>query len=303
MRKEMRATAEAKGRRGDVAEAMVDADLEVPGLDEKGKLLTLDGRQAIAWGIAELEAQDVDDLVAKLGVEQATIQRPELSWAEQLARFLSDPIFSGILMTLGMLGILIELYSPGHGVALGFGLVCLGLFFFGHHVVKLAGWEEIGLFVVGVTLVGVEVFVPGHVLPGVVGALCIVGSLVFALVNLEAVPVEVAWRAGWLTRALAIVMGSVLATALCGWGLVKLLPRTPFGRPLVLEATLPPGPALLPAPGQTGRADTPLRPSGKVIVDGRRLDAVAEVGFLEAGTAIRVVRSEAGRVVVRAERS
>src|SRR5262245_34344511 len=112
MRKEMRATAEAKGRSGAIAEAMVDADLEVPGLDEKGKLLTLGGQEALAWGIAELEAASAADLLAKLGLAHATLRRPTISWAEQIVRFLSDPVFAGILMTLGMLGILIELWSP-----------------------------------------------------------------------------------------------------------------------------------------------------------------------------------------------
>jgi membrane-bound serine protease (ClpP class) len=98
-------------------------------------------------------------------------------------------------------------------------------------------------------------------------------------------------------------MGSVLATAVVGWGIMKLLPKTSFGRPLVLETTLPAGRGDGDSlEGQSGEAATPLRPAGKVIVGGRRLDAVAEVGFVEAGARIRVVRAEAGRVVVREDK-
>ncbi|WP_159397520.1 NfeD family protein [Sorangium cellulosum] len=310
MRKEMRATAEAKGRRGDIAEAMVDADVEVPGLDEKGKLLTLDGAQALAWGFAEVQAGSEAELFRALGrAPPGEIARPRPSVAEELARFLSDPAFAGILMTLGMLGVLLELYSPGHGVSLAVGFTCLALFFFGHHVVKLAGWEEIALFVAGAVLIAVEIFVPGHVAPGVAGALCVAGALILALIDLERVPVDVAWHAGWLPRALASVSVSLAATAALAVVAARLAPRTRLGRRLVLDAAIrgvavgaPSGGAAAPASrvGQIGAAATDLRPSGKVVLDGRRVEALSELGYVEAGTRVRVIRADAGRVVVRA---
>jgi membrane-bound serine protease (ClpP class) len=306
MRKEMRSTAEAKGRRGDIAEAMVDADVEVPGLDEKGKLLTLDGAQAIAWGVAEVEARDEAALFRALGrAEPDRIERPHLSWAEILARWLSDPVLSGLLMTLGMLGIGIELYSPGHGVSLAIGLSCLALFFFGHHVARLAGWEEIVLFLVGAGLIGFEVFVPGHIVPGILGGICVFASLLMAVVNLDHIPIDVAWDAGWLPRGMATVFGSVVATAVLGSGAVRLLPKTRFGRPLVLEAAITavaPGrdaAAAAPLAGRVGTAATDLRPAGKVLLDGRRLEATAERGYIEAGARVRVIRGDGGRLVVR----
>ena len=242
MRSEMRATALAKGRRGDIAEAMVDTDAPVAGLTEKGKLLTLDGGQAVAWGIAEVQAADEPELFRALDrAPPPAISRPRISWAEDLARLLSDSTVSSILMTLGMLGILIELWSPGHGAALAAGLCCLGLFFFGHHIAMLAGWEAIVMFVIGLALVGFEVFVPGHVLPGVFGVLLIVAALVLAFINLDAVPLGVAWRAGWLPDALGSVFGSLGATALLGWIISRLLPRTAFGRKLVLDTRLSSG--------------------------------------------------------------
>ncbi len=308
MRSEMRATAEAKGRSGAIAEAMVDADAVVEGLDEKsekGKLLTLDGEQALAWGIAELRAADEPALWKALGVEPARIERPALSWAERLARVLSDPAIAGLLMTLGMLGVLIELYSPGHMIALGAGLTCLGLFFFGHYVVLLAGWEEILLFVIGAGLLAFEVLVPGHIVPGIVGVIVIITSLIMAMVNLDAIPLGVAWREGWITRALASVFGSVLLTAGASLAVMKLLPHTRFGRPLVLETTLAPGASLATAaladlaPGQRGSAATALRPAGKAMLAGRRVDVVLESGYAAVGSTVQVVRVDSGRVTVR----
>lgn len=242
MRSEMRATALAKGRRGDIAEAMVDTDAPVAGLTEKGKLLTLDGNQAVAWAIADVQAADEPQLFRALDrPPPPAISRPRISWAEDLARLLSDSTVSSILMTLGMLGILIELWSPGHGAALCAGLCCLGLFFFGHHIAMLAGWETIVMFVVGLGLVAFEVLVPGHVVPGVIGVLLIVAALVLAFINLDAVPIGVAWRAGWLPDALGSVFGSLGATVLIGWVIIRLLPRTAFGRALVLDTRLSSG--------------------------------------------------------------
>src|SRR5262249_1710127 len=140
-----------------------------------------------------------------------------------------------------MLGILMELWSPGHGAALLAGLCCLGLFFFGHHIAMLAGWEAIVVFAAGVALVAFEIFVPGHILPGVIGALLIVGALGRAFLALDAVPIGVAWRAGWLPEAISAVFGSLAATVVVGWGIVRLLPKTAVGRALVLDARLPRG--------------------------------------------------------------
>ncbi|WP_437477575.1 NfeD family protein [Sorangium sp. So ce1014] len=313
MRKEMRATAEAKGRRGDIAEAMVDADAEVPGLDEKGKLLTLDGAQALAWGVAEVQAGSEAELFGALGrPPPGEIARPRPSFAEELARFLSDPTLSGILMTLGMLGILLELYAPGHGVSLAVGLSCLALFFFGHHVVKLAGWEEIALFVAGAILIAVEILAPGHVVPGVVGAGCVALALLLALLDLERVPLDIAWHAGWLPRALATASVSLAATAALAVVAARVAPRTRLGRRLVLDTAIravategPSGSSAAPASlasavGRVVTADTDLRPSGKVSLDGRRVEALSELGYVEAGARVRVIRADAGRLVVRA---
>jgi membrane-bound serine protease (ClpP class) len=210
-------------------------------------------------------------------------------------------------MTLGMLGVLLELYSPGHGVPLIVGLSCLALFFFGHHVARLAGWEEMVLFGVGAALIAVEVFAPGHIFPAVIGSLLIVAALIMAVVNLDRIPAEVAWDAGWLPRAVATVFGSIAATAALAAGAGRLLPRTRIGRRLILDAAIravatPPAAGAddeASLAGQVGSAATDLRPSGKVTLGGRRVDAVAERGYIDAGARVRVVRAGAGRIVVR----
>ncbi|MEK6608050.1 MAG: NfeD family protein, partial [Myxococcota bacterium] len=303
MRKEMKATAEAKGRRSDIAEAMVDSDVEIEGINKKGKVLTLTTDEAVKHGIAAYQVGTLVELQEKLGVAGRAPEHAAVNWAERVARALTNPVVSSLLMTVGFLGLLIELYTGGHGFALLASLVCLGLFFFGHMVVRLAGWEEIALFAAGAILLGVEIFViPGFGLTGALGILAIVASLVMALVDLGPIPLDVSWASGILVRAVAQVMWAIVLTTALGVAAARVLPRTPIGRRLVLAAastgrasTLEADPLL----AQDGVAATDLRPGGMVLVGGQRLDAVSDGPFIEKGTAIKVLRVEGGHVVVR----
>jgi membrane-bound serine protease (ClpP class) len=305
MRKEMKATAEAKGRRGDLAEAMVDGDVEIEGINKKGKVLTLTTDEATKHGFSDHTAADLDALLDHVGLPGRKPEKPAITWAERVARFLTDPTVSSLLMAIGMLGILIELYTGGHGIGLIAGVVCLGLFFFGHHVVNLAGWEEIGLFVVGATLVVVEIFViPGFGVAGVAGAVCMILALILAMGEIPKMPFDVYWSLGHLWSALARVMGAVIVTVAAGVVLARYAPRTPIGRRVLLAEASAAG-ASLPEEavgvgvGSAGVAATDLRPAGKALIDGRRIDVVSEGGFIERSSPVRVVAVEGARVVVR----
>src|SRR5262249_48453886 len=199
-RKEMKSTAEAKGRRGDIAEAMVDQSVVIDGLDSKDTTLTLTTTEALKYKIAACEATSLEAVCGKLTRPPPTM-KPGLNWAERLARVLSDSAISSLLMTLGMLGILIELWAPGHALAGTLGVLCLLAFFFGHYVVHLAGLEEMLLFAGGVLLVVVELaFFPGHGAVAVVGGGLILAALLVALLNMKPVPIEVSVSLGWVPR-------------------------------------------------------------------------------------------------------
>lgn len=310
MRKEMRATAEARGRNGDLAEAMVDADIAVPGLSEEGKLLTLDGKQALAWGVASFEAATRDELIAKLGYGEGAREyqtdEVEWSWAERIAAFLTGSVLSGLLMSLGMLGLIIGLWTGGNPIPLVIGATSLTLFFFGHHIVSLAGVEEIVLCVIGVALLIYEVVVPGHILPGIVGVLAIVAALAMGLVDFQHVPLSVQWEEGWILRALATVFGAIAATAVMAIGIFQVLPQTGFGRRLLLQtaidarATDAADRVNRGVVGEFGVVVSDLRPSGKVKIGNKRYEAVAEHGYLAAGDRIEARATRGFSLVVRA---
>jgi membrane-bound serine protease (ClpP class) len=308
MRTEMRTTAETRGRRGDVAEAMVDRDVEIEGVVEKGKVLTLSTEEALKLKIADHEAKNLEEALEVLGLSGARVVETEPNWAEVIARVVSEPTISSLLLSIGFLGIMLELYQPGWGLPGSLGLVCLGTFFFGHHVAQLAGWEELLIFGIGATLLLVEVFViPGFGVTGIAGIALMMVSVVLSLLALD---FQISWELGFVNRALVVLSTSVILTVVIGYFLIRLIPATGATRRLVL------GQALTVAEGFTshdvaeqesfplgtmGEAATDLRPAGKIRIGKKKLDAVSEGDFIAAGTRVKIVQWRSGTAVVRDE--
>jgi membrane-bound serine protease (ClpP class) len=302
MRAEMRATAEANGRRGDIAEAMVDAEVVIDGIVEAGKLLTLDTDQALKMGMADAKAADLEAVMSLLTLENPEFVEAELNWGEEIARWLTEPTVSGLLLSVGMLGLMVAFYTRSVGAFTIVGFISLALFFGGHAVVHLVGWEEGLLFVAGVILVIVEVFfIPGIGVPGVLGLICIISALVLALIG---IPIDVSFKTGVLADAMTRVLLSLLGAFVLAVVFMRLLSKTAMGRNLVLEDAET---GFLSAPGasdlvgQVGEALTDLRPTGKVIIDGERYEATSEREFIAHGSRVRVIGKEGPALVVRPE--
>ena len=158
MRKEFRATAEQRNRPALIAEAMVDADVEIPDIIQKGKLLTLTTKEALDVKLADFQANTLEAVLQSLELDGADIRYASETWAETLVRFLTHPVVSSLLMTLGIMGIIVEIRVPGFGLPGLIGLGSLGLFFWGHTLVRLAGVEEFLLVALGLILVSMEIF-------------------------------------------------------------------------------------------------------------------------------------------------
>jgi len=300
VRTEFRATAERRGRPADVAEAMVDADVAIDGLIEADKLLTLTAADAIRLGVADHLAEDLDAVLAAVELADATIEPVTGTWAETVVRGLTNPIVSSVLMSLGLLGLLMEIRTPGFGVPGMIGVAALGSLFWGHWIVQLAGWEEVLLLIAGVVLLVVEAFViPGFGIAGGLGIAAIVAALGLTVVGEGA-------TASAVVRGLGRAAFSILVALMGAIVLLRYLPKTPFGRRLILETseTAAEGYRSPPADdrewlGRSGSAASPLRPSGVADIDGRRVDVVSDGNFIEAGAPVVVTRVDGNRVVVR----
>ncbi|MEX2182083.1 MAG: NfeD family protein [Gemmatimonadaceae bacterium] len=300
VRKEFRATADTRNRSPEIAEAMVDADVEIAGLIDKGKLLTLTTEEALKHGIADHVANDLDALLAYLELTGAEVRTKTPNWGERFVRLLTHPIVASLLLSAAMIGILIEIRTPGFGFPGALGLASLVLVLGGHWVVQLVGWEEILLVIVGLGLIGLEVFViPGFGIAGVGGIAAVVAGLALGLVG-----------HGATIQAVLGALGRISISMLMGLALTLLifrsLARTPVTRRLVLESALAagggddvpsaPSGALL---GRTGIARTPLRPAGIAEIDGERMDVVSNGEMIDAGTTVVVSRLDGNRIVVR----
>jgi len=303
VRKEFGATAERRGRPTRFAEAMVDADVEIDGVVAKGKLLTLTTDEAIEHRIADHVADSLEAALEAAGVGGATLHTVQATWAEDFVRFLTNPVVSSLLMSLGVLGLLVEIRTPGFGVPGLVGGLSLALFLWGHWIVQLAGWEEGLLLVVGALLIAVEVLViPGFGIAGLAGLVCLVAGLGMTLVG-EGATVAV------IVRALGRVAVSLLLAMGAGLLLIRALPRLPFGRQLVLETGMSAEQGYASAPvsdrrwlGSRGVTLSPLRPAGLATFDGERVDVVSDGDFVPAGAGIEVVRVTGNRIVVRETR-
>jgi membrane-bound serine protease (ClpP class) len=304
VRKEFRATAESRKKPPLIAEAMVDSDVEIPGLIAKGKLLTLTTEEAIKHKVADFRADSIEKLLAQLGLENAELRRASPNWAENLVRILTHPITSSLLITIGMLGIILELRTPGFGVPGALGIASLALFFWGHWLVQLAGWEELLLVGSGIFLLALEIFVvPGFGITGILGIAATLGGLSLSLVGAGAT-----WE--FMLKAVGQVVFSLLAALIVSLFTLKYLPRLPFGRQLILDTELPTGEGFVSAPqsdltwqGKTGRAVSPLRPAGIADIENQRVDVVSDGEFIETGAPIIVSRVDGNRIVVRRHQS
>jgi len=310
VRKAFASTAEARGRDPAIAEAMVDSSVEIQGLTESGKLLTLTTVEALEWGYADGTADNLTDLLQKLGLAGQEVIQTAPSPAEVLVRFLTNSVVSSLLISLGFLGLIFEIMTAGWGIGGTVGVVCLGLFFFGHVLAGLAGWEGITLVIVGLILIAVEIFViPGFGVAGILGILAFLGGLYMSMVG-DFSSGQQLIRAGYILAASLLVM--LVGT----WLLLNYLPHKRSFRGLfLLESVAAVGrPAKQgqegedqPEPreeyslvGSRGVALTPLRPSGIAWIGGRRIDVVTEGDWIEAGAPVEVIMDTGYRRVVQA---
>lgn len=311
----VRAFSDQRPMRAQVIKAMMDPEFEFKIGDEiikpKGELLSLTAQEAVkTYGdpaqalLGAGIAQNLDGLLDTLyGHGNHTVTYLEITWSERLAQYIT--MITPILLGLGMLCLFIEFKTPGFGIFGIFGIsgiVLLGVVFFGQFAAGLSGHEPALIFLVGLALLAVEVFFfPGTVLPAITGAALMLGSLVWAMLDLwPGEPVSLSGDV--LLRPLANVMAGILLAVLLFLGILKFLPKGGPWSGMILESAVggEPGeirplnaggvqaPDAATLVGRTGVAATALFPSGQVTLDGRRYEAKLAVGFAEAGTPVKV---------------
>jgi membrane-bound serine protease (ClpP class) len=288
---EMLAAAELNDRNPLYAEAMVDPDIEIPELHlKKEQLLTLTASEALKVGYAEKIAEDRQELLAFLNLEDAKIQDSEPTFADKIARFVTNPVVVPILLSLGSLGLVLELYTPGFGIAGSIGALSLLLFFYGHMIAGLAGWEAILLFVIGFVLIIMELFLPGGII-GILGVIAMLTGLILAGGSLKGILIAIA------IAIVVTIIGSYFFIRSFGY-------NGPLKRLVLFDSTSSEKGYLshnerVDLNGRIGITYTPLRPSGSVKIDDEYFDVVSEGSFIGKGEKVKIVKVSGGRIVVR----
>lgn len=306
MRSMMRSTAEAKGRDPDIAQAMVDPRIYVPGISDSGQVLTFTTSEAIKHGFCEGQAESLEDVLRLAGHHDYELVYHTLTPMDKVINFLISPMISGLLIMIIIGGLYFELQSPGIGFPLGAAVLAALLYFAPLYLEGLASNWEIVIFIIGIVLLMIELFaVPGFGVTGILGLIFIVTGLTLAMVeSVGDTPFHV--NPAPLTRAFFTV---VIAMAISLVGSIylskKLFTTTTFGH-LSLETFQDKALGYTSAYanytemiGKKGKAHSILRPSGKVEIEGEYYDATAMSGFIDEEEPIEVVSYQTGQLFVR----
>lgn len=305
MRSIMRSTAEENKRDPKIAEGMVDEDLAIDGIKEAGQIITFSTSEALEHGFCEAKVESIEEILELNNVKNYTIHRFELGWSEKIISLVLNPFISSILILVIIAGIYFEMQTPGLGFAGLAALVALIIYLVPYYLNGLAANWEIIAFFIGMALIAVEIFVlPGFGIAGIAGIVITVSSLFLIMVNNDAFDFEFV-AMNDLLYALAAAMGGTLG------GMILLLvggsklPDTRFFKRIALTDTqnrsegyvsFQVSESLL---GRTGIAETVLRPSGKVIIDGKMYDAYTRGDYIQKGQTVEVISEEGPSLKVK----
>jgi membrane-bound serine protease (ClpP class) len=307
MRKKMRATAEMNNRNPEMAEAMVDPDVVIPGVIDSGKVLTLTTQEAIKHGFCNGEASNIDEVLKLAGIEEYTIINHTHTLIDKIIGLLIKPLVSGLLIMIIIGGIYFELQTPGMGFPSAAAAVAAILYFAPLYLEGLAENWEILIFIIGLILIGVEIFViPGFGITGISGIFLIILSLTLSMIGnvgfdfpQNAVPAIVeALLIVIVAMISSISLSLFLSNKLADWGLFKkvaLATELDANVNAELNSNIPLNSLI----GKTGIVFNDCKPSGKAYFDNKIYDITLQNGFANKGDQVIVVRTEGNFLIVK----
>ena len=288
----MEGAANRSERDPDIAKAMASADIDLPKLKKNGKLLTLNADQAFEVGYSEGTVRNIDELLQDLGYQDASVRTIETTFAESLGKIhnksccYSDSAFFGKSWAYSRIIFTRIWFAGSNGIEL-----------FTAILLRTLSWRVLQVtnhcfcLFLGLVLIGAEFFLPGGI-AGTLGAVAVIGSMLMAGGNISHMAISI---------IIALVMAILFVIIM-----VKVFGKRMniFRRLILTDSTSTESGYVsnvnrLELIGRDGITITPLRPSGTVKVDDERLDVVAEGGFIEKDIAVKVIKVEGSRIVVR----
>ncbi|HGJ64663.1 TPA: nodulation protein NfeD [bacterium] len=291
-------------------------------ISPQGNVLTISADQATELGIADVTAKNINELLnqfslAEIKGKKAIISNREIpnfggnvisslsrarteevnkTIPERISIFFTNPFVASILIALGVIGMIIEFKTPGFGVAGAIGLTCIALFFAGHMIARIDAGIGLAIFVVGVGLLVLEIFViPGFGVAGVFGIALMFFGLLFTIDT----------KTGSWGDAIKVLSQSIIIMIVLGAFLAYFLPKTNFWKSTVLqtEETTDTGytssETASDLQGKIGVTISPLRPAGVAIFKDERVNVVSDGSFIDKDVPVEVVKVEGGKIIVR----
>jgi membrane-bound serine protease (ClpP class) len=288
-------------------------------IDSGDELLTLTASEAVEYGVARAQVRDLQGVLDFLAKRDGVtfVGAPMVlntSWSEEMVRWVNSPVVMGVLIVIALLGVYIELSSPGVGLPGLVAVICFVIIVGSRYLTGLANWIEVVVLVVGMVLLAIEIFVlPGFGIAGILGIMCILAGLFGMLVHNA--PNEVPWPRSELdwhlfTNGVIGLSAGVLGFLVLAWVFAKYLPRIPVASRMILAGPEESAAVRLggaPAPGsvpevtvgQQGVSVTQLRPSGIGRFGSERLSVVSQGELIEANREIIVAQMDGNSIVVK----
>ena len=290
LRKEFESAATRNHRNATLAAAMVDKTVSVPEYKSPNGFLVLTTKDALHTGMADAQADTLADALRVEHLDGAPILNAEYTWGEQVARFATDPVITSILLTIGMLGLVLEMQTM-HGIAGTIGVLAFALFFGTHIYAGFSNGLVVALAIAGVIGILWELHVvPGHGAPGILGGVALLSAVLLAF----GIP--------FFFIAVESVSTAIILTVIAFVLMLRVFPENQWVKRLALVAAQ--GADYVASRdfgefrGAIGTAASYLRPAGIGAFEGKRVDVLTAGEFIQAGTPIRVTRIEGARIFV-----
>lgn len=292
-REEFAAMAELRGRDEEIARAFVDSDIEIPGIIAKDKLLVLTANRAYELGYCDYRVNSLEELLEVMDLGEAESVYGDYTGGEKLVKFFSSSTVAPLLLAGGVIFLALEFMTPGVGIFLLLGVICLGLYFGGSVLAGMATWIAVLLFIIGVILCLIEMIMPGFGIFGIGGLGAIIASIFLSTPDIYT---AVKYTAIMLV-ALVVMLPIFFKLAKKSKFLDKLMVKKEL---TTEDGYVSRNPELEKFVGSEGKALTVLRPAGTMMTDsGDRLDVVTKGDFIEQGELIRVVGIEGTWLIVQ----